>query len=485
VRFARSTSCALSRCRNTAGFAPRQPCARRDARIGLVLLTRLRRARDGSPACQYAARKIRHRHRPVSGCLYLTVASSLAGTVRNTSARRKWFDHPTLLKPERLGAGRPVSPRPRCQLALACTITARLSTPWPWLDERYRWPIEDRDWCLRTWQAGFRVLYFPAASLYHHDRSRADRPRRARGCPRSIVLGEFGDFFDALTCALPKGSGASSYDHRGKGYRRLAPRKSFEAPHRCSTRATEVSLYTLGECARLVLSCECGAQLRVLRRTRAGDSRHWSDQVATWLNTASPGVACERSARIPVYLRAGHRASYYPYDQRTRHAVSTPIRQEFPLHDGSPRGTRALALAGSRPELISAGHRPADLPPACRGQPALRTGCWRSGSQPAEEPATTVEAWRSLSRRPTQPPPPPGAVSVRHDRKLVNRPALRPSISEATSSSTSVQRATVSSIPVHHDARACRRWRRWPPGRRSSRTDAHSNRDFCVDARTV
>jgi GT2 family glycosyltransferase len=25
---------------------------------------------------------------------------------------------------------------------------------------------EDVDWCLRAWQAGFGVLYFPAARLY-------------------------------------------------------------------------------------------------------------------------------------------------------------------------------------------------------------------------------------------------------------------------------------------------------------------------------
>ena len=37
------------------------------------------------------------------------------------------------------------------------------------LDERYPMAYEDVDWCLRAWQAGFRVLYFPAARLVHHE----------------------------------------------------------------------------------------------------------------------------------------------------------------------------------------------------------------------------------------------------------------------------------------------------------------------------
>ena len=36
-------------------------------------------------------------------------------------------------------------------------------------DEAYPMAYEDVDWCLRAWQAGLRVLYFPAAALVHHE----------------------------------------------------------------------------------------------------------------------------------------------------------------------------------------------------------------------------------------------------------------------------------------------------------------------------
>ncbi len=42
------------------------------------------------------------------------------------------------------------------------------------MDERFFLYFEDVDWCRRFWQAGFKVVYFPYAKMYHyHQRSSA------------------------------------------------------------------------------------------------------------------------------------------------------------------------------------------------------------------------------------------------------------------------------------------------------------------------
>jgi len=46
-----------------------------------------------------------------------------------------------------------------------------------YFDERYFMYFEDCDWCRRFWQAGLKVVYFPAAQMVHyHVRQSADVP---------------------------------------------------------------------------------------------------------------------------------------------------------------------------------------------------------------------------------------------------------------------------------------------------------------------
>src|SRR3984957_18265397 len=89
------------------------------------------------------------------------------GTVRNRD-QPEWFDHRYRFKPPGWG------PAGRASPALAVTgacmyvrreVIERIGL----LDERYAMAYEDVDWCLRAWLAGFRVLYFPAAQLVHHE----------------------------------------------------------------------------------------------------------------------------------------------------------------------------------------------------------------------------------------------------------------------------------------------------------------------------
>jgi GT2 family glycosyltransferase len=125
-------------------------------------------ARPGWLAClQYAASQEQDVGIVGAQLLYPDGRIQFGGTVRNRDAP-EWFDHRYRFKPEGWG--------PACQAGPVLAVTgacmyvrSEVIERVGLLDERYPMAYEDVDWCLRTWQAGFRVLYFPAARLVHHE----------------------------------------------------------------------------------------------------------------------------------------------------------------------------------------------------------------------------------------------------------------------------------------------------------------------------
>ena len=88
-----------------------------------------------------------------------------AGTIRNPGAP-EWFDHAHRFKP----AEHPPADVPQPYLAMtgaAMYIKRRVLDEVGLFDEGYGMAYEDVDLCLRAWEAGERVLYFPPASLTH------------------------------------------------------------------------------------------------------------------------------------------------------------------------------------------------------------------------------------------------------------------------------------------------------------------------------
>jgi len=51
------------------------------------------------------------------------------------------------------------------------------------MDERFQMYMEDTDWCRRFWEAGYKVMYFPEAQMYHYH----GRGSASRGVLRSLL----------------------------------------------------------------------------------------------------------------------------------------------------------------------------------------------------------------------------------------------------------------------------------------------------------
>ena len=94
----------------------------------------------------------------------------LTGLFGRTSLLTRWFPHNPVTRRNLLSEGRDGGgSRGVDWVSGACMVVRRKAVEevGP-LDERFFLYWEDADWCRRMWQAGWKVVYFPQASVVHH-----------------------------------------------------------------------------------------------------------------------------------------------------------------------------------------------------------------------------------------------------------------------------------------------------------------------------
>ena len=246
-------------------------------------------------------------------------AHPVRGTVRNLGAPGV-VRPPLPLQAPRLGTG--VQASAALALTGACMYMRREALERVGLlDERYPMAYEDVDWCLRAWQAGFRMLYFPAARPLPPRVGHARNGRgRARARVPAAVLGALGRVLRRARRAHAGRQAARRLRHRGHGRGRRPPRRVRAPQPAARPRPRGLPLHARDR-ARLVRAARAGAQLRGLRGARGGalgDGRHQGRDVVEHRRTR---VAGECAARHPRVLRAGHRDELLP---RRRASPATP-----------------------------------------------------------------------------------------------------------------------------------------------------------------
>ena len=445
----------------------------------VVLLNSDIEARPGWLAClQFAASQEQDIGIVGPRLLYPDGRIQFAGTVRNLGAP-EWFDHRYRFKPADWGPAGLASP------ALAVTgacmyvrrdVIERIGT----LDERYPMAYEDVDWCLRAWQAGFRVLYFPAASLYHHESVTrgTDVGERERDSQR-IFWERWGDFFDARQVRTLQGKLRIAYVTEGTGIGG-GHRDIFEHLNRLLERGHEVSLYTLGEqpdwfeLNAPVHSFEYYDELvEALAPLQA-------IKVATWWNTAAPVWQASVLQGIPVYFVQDIETSYYPDDERTRHAVIDSYRPEFRYMTISSWNRERLRELGLDAELIPPGldlenfrplehvHRREDM--------VLALG----RSNPLKNLPLTIEAWRALGEAPL-PGQRPELCMFGIEPELAGEGMRYVEAPSDEAVNELFNEATVFVQTSTHEGFCLPPLEAMATGGAVVCTDAHGNRDFCVD----
>jgi len=446
-----------------------------DAGRDVVVLNSDMEARDGWLAClQYASSRDEDIGIVGARLLYPDGRIQFAGTVRNLGAPQ-WFDHRYRFKPSDWGPA--ALSAPVLAVTGACMYVKReVIDRIGLLDERYPMAYEDVDWCLRAWQAGYRVLYFPAASLYHHESvTRGTELGEREGESQRFFWERWGDFFDARDVRTPERKLRLAYVTEGTGVGG-GHRDIFEHLNRLSDRGHEVALYTLGDPPDWF-------PLRVpVRSFELYDElvQELADldaiKVATWWNTAAPVWRASVLRGIPVYFVQDIETSYYPDDERTRHAVLDSYRPEFHYMTISSWNRERLRELGLDAELIPPGidldrfrplegvHRRDDM--------VLALG----RSNPLKNLPLTIAAWRAL------PQPRPELCLFGIEPELADEEGISYAVSPSDEEVNELfNRAAVFVQTSIHEGFALPPLESMATGGAVVCTDAHGNRDFCRD----
>jgi GT2 family glycosyltransferase/glycosyltransferase involved in cell wall biosynthesis len=412
--------------------------------------------------------------------LYPDGRIQFAGTARNLGAP-EWFDHRYRFKPADHGPAALAGP----VLAVtgACMYVRReLLERVGLLDEDYPMAYEDVDWCLRAWRGGFRVFYFPAASLYHHESvTRGTAVGERERVSQRVFWERWGDFFDARPVRTQEGRLRVVYVTEGTGVGG-GHRDIFEHLNGLSARGHDVALYTLGDAPDwfdLRVPVRSFFDYDELIEALAGQD---AIKVATWWNTAAPVWMASVLHGIPVYFVQDIETSYYPDDEVVRHAVIDSYRPEFRYMTISGWNRERLAELGLTAELIPPGIDLESFRPrsevARREDMVLALG----RTNPLKNLPLTVAAWRAL------PEPRPELCLFGIEPQLVGgEEGLRDEGVRYVEGPSDEQvaelfaQATVFVQTSVHEGFCLPPLESMATGGAVVCTDAHGNRDFCAD----
>ena len=442
----------------------------------MVILNSDTVALPGWLAClQFAATRARDVGIVGAKLLYADDRIQFAGTVRNLGAP-EWFDHRHRFRPA--GWGPANIPQPVLAVTGACMYVKReVIERIGLLDESYPMAYEDVDFCLRAWQAGYRVIYWPAAELQHLESiTRGTAVGERERASQRVFWRRWGEFFDARDVRAADGMLRVIYVTEdtgvGGGHRDI-----FEHLNGLLERGHEVELWSLGGRpdwfdlrAKVRSFPDYDELVRALSPVAA-------IKVATWWNTASPVWAAAVLRGIPVYFVQDIETSYYPHDEQLRHAVLASYRHEFRYMTISSWNRERLRELGLDATLIPPGidlgtFRP--LPDVDRRTDMI-LGLGRSHL--FKNLPLTLAAWRSL------PEPRPELCLFGIEPKLADED---PGIRYVTApSDEQVNRlfneSTVFVQTSRHEGFCLPPLEAMATGAAVVCTDAHGNRDFCAD----
>jgi GT2 family glycosyltransferase len=427
-------------------------------------LAALQRAATARPQIALAGAKL----------LYPDNRIQYAGTVRNRTAPG-WFDHRFRFKPASWGPANVAGPTLAATGACMYIRRHALETLGPF-DEAFPMAFEDVDYGLRAWEAGLEVVYEPAARLYHHESATRGVEQGERELRSQRVFWDrWEGFFAPRDVRDEDGRLRILYVTEsaivGGGHRVV-----FEHLNGLLAQGHDVELWTLEE-APAWFELRCPVRTfpgydELVRALAPLDAI----KVATWWRTAAPIWRASVAHGVPVYFVQDIETSYYQDAPAARYAVLDSYRPEFHYLTTSEWNRERLGELGLESELVSPGVDTTTFHPlpgvGRREDMVLALG----RSNPLKNLPLTLAAWRAL------PEPRPELVLFGSEPELAAEPGIR-YVENPTDAKINqlLNRATVLLQTSTHEGFCLPILEAMAAGTAVVCTDAHGNRDFCVD----
>jgi GT2 family glycosyltransferase len=427
-------------------------------------LAALQRAASARPEIALAGAKL----------LYPDNRIQYAGTVRNPTAP-EWFDHRFRCKPANWGPANVAGPTLAATGACMYIRRHALERLGPF-DEAFPMAFEDVDYGLRAWRAGLEVVYEPAARLYHHESATRGTEQGERELRSQRVFWDrWEEFFGPRDVRDNDGRLQIVYVTEsaivGGGHRVV-----FEHLNGLLARGHNVELWTLEDAPDWF-------ELRCPVRTFAGHDELVralapldAIKVATWWRTAAPVWRASVAHGVPVYFVQDIETSYYQDAPAARYAVLDSYRPEFHYLTTSDWNRERLQELGLRSALVSPGIDGATFHPlpdvGRREDMVLALG----RSNPLKNLPLTLAAWRAL------PEPRPELVLFGSEPELATEPGIRYVENPTDAEVNELLNETTMFLQTSaHEGFCLPILEAMATGAAVVCTDAHGNRDFCVD----
>jgi GT2 family glycosyltransferase len=396
-----------------------------------------------------------------------------AGVHRNRDAP-VWFDHRFRFKPADHGPAN-VSADVLAVTGACMYVRREVIARVGLLDERYPMAYEDVDWCLRAWAAGYRVVYSPAATLRHLESvTRGTQLGARERASQNAFWERWGDFFDRREVRTAGGRLRVIYVTEdtgvGGGHRDI-----FEHVNRLRARGHDARVFSLGgqpDWFDLRAPVTTFEDYDALARALALED---AIKIATWWNTAAPVWQASIARGIPVFFVQDVETSYYPTHELMRDRVMASYQHEFAY----------MTISGcNRDRLRDFGVEAVLIPPGIDLETFRPLGAQRredmllalGRSNPLKNLPLTVSAWKALAK------PRPELWLFGIERELGDRYGARYVTAPSDEGVNELfNAATVFVQTSTHEGFCLPPLEAMATGAAVVCTDAHGNRDFCVD----
>ena len=402
-----------------------------------------------------------------------------AGSYRNTEAT-EWFDHYYRFADANYG---PANVPHYVQAATgACMYIKReFIRNVGILDDKFQFAFEDVDWCLRGWEAGYRTLYFPSATLTHVES--ATRPKNKTLAPKEKQSVEYfwqkwGDWFDKRNVKTHDGKTKIIFVLQTMGLSG-GIKIVFEHAERLAARGFVVEVWGM-DLHGVPWDVSDGVKIRTFKnydRLGAALEPQEAIKVATWWETAFPVWLASVRKGIPVYFIQEFETWFYPNDVVAQASVVSCYRKEFKNMTTSQYNLGEINALGLKATAVPCGYDDVTYKvlPKVEREKSVLLALGRRFFQ--KNFTMTLKAWQALGDgRPDMWLFGIEPDMAKMDKKI--RYITKPSNEEVNKL---YNQATVMAQTSRHEGFSLPILEAMAAGCPVVCTDAHGNRDFCVD----